>query len=78
MKAVTATAANIPDSKIIEEPDRAGYWREVGRRLLRDRLTMLCLSVLALMVLAMIFAPYLTPYDPLQGSMIRASVDPFS
>jgi peptide/nickel transport system permease protein len=71
MKAVTATPADIPHSKLAREPERASYWREVGRRLLRDRLTMVCLSVLALMLLAMIFAPLLSPYDPLQGSMIR-------
>jgi peptide/nickel transport system permease protein len=71
VKAVTATTATIPNSKTAEEPGRAGYWREVSRRLLRDRLTVICLSVLGLMVLAMIFASLLTPYDPLQGSMIR-------
>jgi peptide/nickel transport system permease protein len=71
MKAATATAADIPHSKTAEEPGRASYWREVGRRLLRDRVAMVCLTVLGLMALAMIFAPLLSPYDPLQGSMIR-------
>jgi peptide/nickel transport system permease protein len=71
MKAATATAAHIPHSRIAEELGRASYWREVGHRLLRDRLTMVCLSILGLMVLAIIFAPLLSPYDPLQGSMIR-------
>jgi peptide/nickel transport system permease protein len=71
MKAATATAADLPHSKAIAEPGRASYWREVGRRLLRDRVAMVCLSVLALMALAMIFAPLLSPYDPLQGSMVR-------
>ena len=49
----------------------ASYWREVGRRVLRDRLTMLCLGILAVMALAIVFAPLITPYDPLQGSMAR-------
>ena len=71
MKALIATAADLPNGMIAEEPGRASYWREVSRRLLRDRLTMICLSVLGLIILAMIFAPLLTSYDPLQGSMIR-------
>jgi peptide/nickel transport system permease protein len=71
MKAASAFAANISDIKVVEEPGRASYWREVGRRLVRDRVAVVCLSVLALIVLAMIFAPLLSPYDPLQGSMVR-------
>jgi peptide/nickel transport system permease protein len=71
MKAVTATAADIPHSKAVDEPGRASYWREVGRRLSRDRVAMVCLTVLGLMALAMIFASLLSPYDPLQGSMVR-------
>jgi peptide/nickel transport system permease protein len=71
MKSASALTANLADIKPVREPQRAGYWREVGRRLRRDRLTMVCLSILLLMVLAMILAPLLSPYDPLQGSMIR-------
>ncbi|MEH2470630.1 peptide/nickel transport system permease protein [Nitrobacteraceae bacterium AZCC 2161] len=71
MKAASAFATDIPVTRIAEEPGRASYWREVGRRLRRDRLAMLCLAVLCLILLGMIFAPLLSPYDPLQGSMIR-------
>jgi peptide/nickel transport system permease protein len=71
MKAASVLTANLAALTAAAEPERASYWREVGRRLLRDRLTMICVSVLVLMLLAMIFAPLLSPYDPLQGSMIR-------
>src|SRR5258706_12843158 len=71
MKVASALAADMNDIRVVEEPGRASYWHEVGRRLLRDRVAIVCLAILALIVLAMIFAPLLSPYDPLQGSMIR-------
>ncbi|MFY7780466.1 MAG: ABC transporter permease, partial [Tagaea sp.] len=41
------------------------------RRLVRNRLAMVCLAILVLIVLAAIFAPYIAPHDPYRGSMIR-------
>src|SRR5258708_32410907 len=52
-------------------PATEGYWRAVGRRLLRDRLTMAFIAILVLMALAILFAPLICPWDPLQGSMAR-------
>jgi peptide/nickel transport system permease protein len=49
----------------------AGYWAGVRRRLSRDPLTMLCASLLLLILLAIVFAPLLAPHDPYQASMIR-------
>lgn len=63
-----ATEALIPLAKI-EKP--RGYWRTVGGRLVRDRLSMVCAGVLALIFLAAVFAPWLGLADPYQGSMIR-------
>jgi peptide/nickel transport system permease protein len=71
MKSASVLTANLAALTMPAEPERANYWREVGRRLLRDRPTMICVSILALMLLAIIFAPLLSPHDPLQGSMIR-------
>ena len=48
-----------------------GYWTSVGRRLMRDPVSVLCASVLILIALGAIFAPYLGLADPYQGSMIR-------
>ncbi len=50
---------------------RTGYWRAVGRRLARDRVTVACLAILGLMLAMILLAPWITPYDPLQGSMVR-------
>jgi peptide/nickel transport system permease protein len=49
----------------------AGYWRNVGRRLLRDRTAMAAGGVLLLILLAAIFAPIIAPMDPLEGRMIN-------
>lgn len=48
-----------------------GYWAGVWKRLKRDPVTILCASVLFVMLMIIIFAPYIAPHDPFQGSMIR-------
>jgi peptide/nickel transport system permease protein len=47
-----------------------GYWSGVGARLIRDPLTLICMSVIALLILSAIFAPWLGLGDPYKGSMI--------
>ncbi|MBA4791862.1 MAG: ABC transporter permease [Pseudomonadota bacterium] len=48
-----------------------GYWATVGRRLLRDKVAVVCGAILLAILLAAIFAPFLHLADPYQGSMIR-------
>jgi len=48
-----------------------GYWGNVGRRLSRDPMSMVCATILILIVLGAILAPWLGLADPYQGSMIR-------
>jgi peptide/nickel transport system permease protein len=48
-----------------------GYWRGVFARLLRDKVAMLCLLVLAAIVLMAIFAPWIAPADPIKGSVLK-------
>ncbi|HUZ73514.1 MAG TPA: ABC transporter permease [Stellaceae bacterium] len=50
---------------------RGGYWLGVARQLRRDPVTMLCAIILTLIALAAIFAPYLSPLDPFQTSMVH-------
>lgn len=54
-------------------PARAsqGYWRGVLQRLLRDRVSLVCIAVLALVMLAALFAPWLAPGDPAVGSVLK-------
>lgn len=43
--------------------------RRVVRRLLRDRVTLVCGTVLLLILLMGIFAPFIAPYDPYEARM---------
>lgn len=49
---------------------QSGYWSGVARRLARDPVAMVCLTVLGLLVLSAIFAPWLGLPDPYKASMI--------
>lgn len=48
-----------------------GYWATVGRRIVRDKVSMVCAFVLIAIFLSAIAAPWLGLADPYQGSMIR-------
>lgn len=49
----------------------AGYWQNVGKRLVRDKTAMAAAGVLLLILLAAIFAPIIAPMDPLEGRLIN-------
>jgi peptide/nickel transport system permease protein len=57
-------------------PPSRSFWHSVARRLARDPVTMICLVILSLIVLAAIFAPWLAPYDPYKTSMARRLIAP--
>src|SRR3984957_7014570 len=48
-----------------------GYWTTVGRRIMRDKVSMACAFVLLSIFIAALLAPWLGLADPYQGSMIR-------
>jgi peptide/nickel transport system permease protein len=48
-----------------------GYWATVGRRVLRDKVSMTCAFILILIFVSALIAPWLGLADPYQGSMIR-------
>ncbi|MGY3646276.1 ABC-type dipeptide/oligopeptide/nickel transport system permease subunit [Bradyrhizobium sp. LM4.3] len=48
-----------------------GYWATVGRRIRRDKVSMVCALVLLLIFLSAIVAPWLGLEEPYKGSMIR-------
>src|ERR1700704_1162525 len=48
-----------------------GYWATVGRRIARDKVSMVCAFILIAIFLSALFAPWLGLADPYQGSMIR-------
>ena len=48
-----------------------GYWATVGRRIVRDKVSMVCAFILVLIFASALCAPWLGLADPYQGSMIR-------
>ena len=56
-----------PDLPVVAPP--MSYWQSVGWRLSRDPTTLFAGSLLALIVLAAVFAPALAPHDPNAGSI---------
>ncbi|WP_315838103.1 ABC transporter permease [Bradyrhizobium prioriisuperbiae] len=66
MSTISDTGLQVPS---IEKA--RGYWTTVGRRLRRDPISMICASILLLILLSALFAPWLGLADPYQGSMIR-------
>ncbi len=63
----------ISDQALQAAPDAKarGYWATVGRRLLRDKVSMACALILIAIFLSALVAPWLGLADPYQGSMIR-------
>src|SRR3954452_7354595 len=48
-----------------------GYWATVGRRITRDKVSMVCAFILVLIFVSALCAPWLGLADPYQGAMIR-------
>jgi peptide/nickel transport system permease protein len=63
---VQAPAAEVPAPR-----RERGYWGGVMVRLSRDKVTLLFGALLLLMLLAILLAPWLSPHDPYQTSMLR-------
>lgn len=48
-----------------------GYWAGVLSRVLRDKVALVCIVVLACIILGALFAPWLAPGDPAVGSVLK-------
>ena len=66
MSAMTEAALESPSAS-----KSRGYWATVGRRILRDKVSMACAIILIVIFASAVFAPWLGLADPYQGSMIR-------
>jgi peptide/nickel transport system permease protein len=66
-------ASAMPDAVLPTSPmaKARGYWGTVGRRLSRDKVSMICAALLLLIFVSALTAPWLGLADPYQGSMIR-------
>src|SRR2546430_13343253 len=65
------TVMSDPAMKAAPATKARGYWATVGRRISRDKVSMVCALVLVLIFLSALLAPWLGLADPYQGSMIR-------
>lgn len=67
---MTTQTLTLPAAAPVRLPARPGYWGMVGQRLRRDPVTVtFCLLMLAI-VLAAVFAPLISPFDPYKESVI--------
>src|SRR6202030_67962 len=66
MSSVMEVALQVPPAS-----KSRGYWATVGRRIVRDKVSMACAVILIAIFLSAICAPWLGLADPYQGSMIR-------
>lgn len=66
---MTEAVETIPPGSRVA-PRSRGYWAGVWRRLRRDPVSIGCAAVLALLILAAAFAPWIGLADPYEGSMI--------
>lgn len=64
-------AATPPALVLPPQAASPGYWRAVWQRLRRDPVAMGCAAILLLLVLAAVFAPWITPADPFKTSMLK-------
>jgi peptide/nickel transport system permease protein len=65
------TAIDAGSLPVVSPVRSDGYWRSVGRRLMRDPVAMAALGVILIIVLAAILAPYIAPADPFRSSIVR-------
>jgi len=66
---VQAVSAPAIDDTVIERSP--GYWATVWRRFRRDPVSMIALTVIVLLILVAIFAPWIAPQDPYKGATLR-------
>ena len=71
MTSVEEATKLIPPIRVAPAPARRGYWRNVLRRLARDPVSIVCATILILIVLMAIFAPLVSPADPNATSLVR-------
>lgn len=73
MSAIFSSPLSVNDSVALRAQPvvSQGYWRSVGQRLRRDRLATACAAILLLLIVAAIFAPWITPADPFKTSMLK-------
>ncbi|MCO5965050.1 ABC transporter permease [Sinorhizobium meliloti] len=68
---ISPSAASSLSEAAVTAAKTRGYWSNVLRRFLKDRIAVACAVIVLLLILAAIFAPWLDLADPYRGSMIK-------
>ncbi len=68
---VTGLATSSPAPLAASAVRSHGYWSGVGRRILRDPVTVGCGAILLLIAAAAVLAPWILPADPYRTSMLH-------
>jgi peptide/nickel transport system permease protein len=71
MAAITTEIPQATPATVVAPVKSPGFWSGVVKKLCRDPVALCALGVLVILVLIAVFAPYLAPYDPTKGSVIR-------
>ena len=70
------------EAQFIEEEEdslkSSSLWKDTGRRLLKDKMAVAGLIVLSIIILATVFAPLLTSYDPDEVVLSNRFIKPFT
>jgi peptide/nickel transport system permease protein len=66
--AAPATPVDVSEAPFVAS---RGYWGNVARKLVRNRLAMAAAAIVVAIVLIATFSPWLAPMDPYRGSMLR-------
>ena len=66
------------EAPVVVRPRTRGYWRKVAQRVGRDPTALICLAILLVIILAAVFAPWVSPDDPYKTSMLRRLKPPFT
>jgi peptide/nickel transport system permease protein len=66
----TAPLPSDPAEAMERAQEGIGYWGRVWERLRADTVTLIVIGLLVAILLMAVFAPYLAPFDPMQGSIL--------
>jgi len=69
-----STAATTFDGVVEDKP--VGLWADAFRRMRRSPAAIIGGTIVGLMVLVAVFAPFLAPYDPLRGNLSESFLPP--
>ncbi len=75
---MTTVDALAPTEPVAASTLPTSGWRRFARRFARQRVSLVAATVLLLIVLAAVFAPWISPYDPAEQNLQLVLAEPFT